>query len=70
MCVCVRVCVCVCVCAERDIHIVSCFFDRILSYFLSHCIDLTPTHERNETTEFNRFKFRVFLLLDWLPYQG
>ena len=36
----------------------------------------TPPHEQDATqgqylkAEFNRFEFRVFILLDWLPIHG
>ena len=38
------------------------------------CIYQAPLHKLDNKShfkaEFNRFELRVFLLLDWLPYQG
>ena len=51
---------------ESNFRINMCFF---------MCIYTAPPHEQEVTqgqllTEFNRFEFRSFFLLEWLPYQG
>ena len=67
VCVCVRVCVCVYACARAcvctNVHV--CFLHINLSNS-AHLYEATPGQL---LAEFERFKFRVSLHLDGLPYK-
>ena len=59
---------------QSSLVIAETFFSSVVPMHIKYVFATSPHkqtwHTVNFSVEFNRFKFRVFLLLDLLPYQG